>query len=167
MFLSMTLSAAFAGSPVQLAEFTVGEAPPEEARSVCVPFGGNNQMRCKPQRRTIAGIEGNLGLELCDGKVQQASWVTMYLPKGHSVPGAKPSADPMNDARGGFNTLRQHLLDTGWAMPDAGQMGAAEVEAVRDGVKASLVMGEIPSAPQLPAGGWSAGIVFQRVEPCT
>lgn len=167
MILSLTLSAAFAGSPMSLAEFVMGEAPPEHARAVCIPFGNERQSRCKPQQRTIADIEGNLGLTLCDGRIHQASWVTMYLPKGHTVPGSTTTDDPMNDARGGFNALRAHLLANGWQVPEATNMGAAIVEATRDGVKATIEMGEIPAAPQLPAGSWSAGVVLQSVEPCT
>jgi hypothetical protein len=160
-------SLAYAGGPVNLADVTVGEALPDGSRAVCVPFGGNNQSRCKPQQRTVAGMEGNLGIELCDGKIQQASWVTMYLPKGHAVPGSKPSTDPMSDARAGFDALRKMLIADGWKVPESGEMGAAQVEAVRDGVKATIEMGEIPAAPQLPAGSWSTGVVLQRVEPCS
>ena len=167
MILSIALSAAYAGNPIALAEFQIGEALPKEARAVCLPFGNERMEKCKPQERTIAGMEGNLGVMLCDGKVHQASWATLYLPKGHAVPGSKNSVDPMNDAKAGFDALRKHLMANGWTIADSDNMGAATVEAERDGVKASLQLGEVPTAPNLPAGSWTTGVVFTRIEECT
>jgi len=167
VILSIAISAAYAGNPLALAEFSVGEAPPKEAKAVCLPFGNERTSKCKPQERTVAGLEGNLGLMLCDGKVHRASWATLYLPKGHAVPGSTNSVDPMSDAKAGFDTLRKHLMDNGWEIGDAEEMGAVTVEAVRDGVKASLQMGEVPPGPKLPGGSWTTGVVLELTEPCS
>jgi len=167
VILSIAISVAHAGSPFALGEFEVGKALPSDARAVCLPFGNERTSKCKPLERTIAGLEGNLGLMLCDGKVHQASWATLYLPKGHAVPGSQNSVDPMSDAKAGFDALRKHLTDNGWTIAEGGEMGAMTIEAERDGVKASLQMGEVPQAPKLPAGSWTTGVVLERVEPCS